>query len=201
MAELHTTATLLQHAPPLENPPCSPIQQYIELRLPDLHRKKLNTPAPYLRTCSQIPTLPLLRARCQNLIHLRSNLYDKTDTALPYRGISCLRCNPTALLDQGPLLIHTHHPVDNIHHLVTSCVTMRDQREKLGHQLQGIMVELGIRPWEWAKVSEENKTSLTLASDPPADWHLRKKTIIAWRDHAIPYCAAFAIYAQEALRQ
>ena len=78
---------------------------------------------------------------------------------------------------------------------------MRDQREKLGHQLQGIMVELGIRPWEWAKVSEENKTSLTLASDPPADWHLRKKTIIAWRDHAIPYCAAFAIYAQEALRQ
>jgi hypothetical protein len=23
------------------------------------------------------------------------------------------------LLDQGPLLIHTHHPVDNIHHLAT----------------------------------------------------------------------------------
>ena len=154
--------TLLQHAPPLGNPPSSPMQQYIEATLPDLHRKKLNTPAPYLRTCSQIPTLPLLRARCQNLTHLRSNLYDNTDTALPYRGIPCLRCNPTALLDQGPLLIHTHHPVDNIHHLATSCVTMRDQREQLGHQLEGIMVELGIRPREWAKVSEENKTFLIL---------------------------------------
>jgi len=63
------------------------------------------------------------------------------------------------------------------------------------------MVELGIRPQEWSKVSEENKTSLTLASDPPADWHLRKKTIIAWRAHVMPYCAAFAIYAQEALGQ
>jgi len=41
------------------------------------------------------------------------------------------------------------------------------------------MEELGIRPWEWAKVTEENKTSLTLACDPPADWHLRNKTIIA----------------------
>jgi len=41
------------------------------------------------------------------------------------------------------------------------------------------MVELGIRLREWAQVSEENKTSLTLASDPPADWKLRKKTIIA----------------------
>ena len=51
------------------------------------------------------------------------------------------------------------------------------------------MVELGIRLQEWAKVSEENKTSLTLASDPPVDWHLRKQTIIAWRDHAFPYCA------------
>jgi len=30
---------------------------------------------------------------------------------------------------------------------------------------------------------------------------LGKKTIIAWRDHAMPYCAAFAIHAQEALRQ
>jgi len=80
------------------------------------------------------------------------------------------------------------------------------------------MVELGIRPREWTKVSEENKTSLTLASDPLRDnvvyWktkrkinddlqsaNIRKKTIIAWRDHAMPYCAAFAIHAQEALRQ
>ena len=193
--------TLLQHAPPLGDPPSCPMQKYIAVTLPDLHRKKLNTPAPYMCTCSQIPTLPLLRARCQNLTHLRSNLYDKTDTALPFRGIPCLRCNPTAFLDQGPLLIHTHHPVDNIHHLTTSCVTMQDQREQLGHQLEGIMVELGIRPREWAKLSEENRTSLTLASDPADAWHLRKKTIIAWRDHTMPYCTAFAIHAQEALRQ
>ena len=78
---------------------------------------------------------------------------------------------------------------------------MGDQQEQLGHQLERIMVELGIRPREWAKVREENKTSLTLASDPPAERHLRKKTIIEWRDHAMPYCAAFAIHAQEALRQ
>ena len=97
--------TLLQHAPLLGNPPCSPIQQYIAATLPDLHRKKLNTPAPYMRTCSQIPTLPLLRARCQNLIHLRSNLYDETDTALPYRGISCLRCT----VRPGPSS-HPHTP-------------------------------------------------------------------------------------------
>jgi len=193
--------TLLQHAPPLGNPPSSPMQQYIEATLPDLHRKKFDTPAPYMRTCSQIPTLPLLRSRCQNLTHLRSNLYYKMDTALPYRSIPCLHCNPTTLLDQGPPLIHTHHPVDNIHHLATSCVTMRDQREKPGHQLEGIMVELSIRPREWAKVSEENKTSLTLASDTPADWHLRIKTIIAWRDHAMPYCAAFAIHSHEVPRQ
>jgi len=175
----------------LGNPPSCPMQQYIAATLPYLHRKKLNTPAPYLRTCSQIPTLLLLRARCQNLTHLRSNLYDTTDTALPYRGIPCL----AALLDQGPLLINKHHTVDNIHHLATSCVTMRDHRKQLGHQLEGIMVELGIQPREWSKVSEENKTFLTLASDPPAEWHLRKKTIIAWRDHAMPYSAAFAIHA------
>jgi len=80
--------TLLQHAPPLGNPPSCPMQQYIAATLPDLHWKKLNTPAPYMRTCSQIPTLPLLRAsaRCQNLTHLRSNLYEKTDTALPSRA-------------------------------------------------------------------------------------------------------------------
>jgi len=174
------------------------MQQYIAATLPDLHLKKLNTPAPYMRTSSQIPTLQLLRARCQNLTHLRSNLYDKTDTALPHRGIPCLRCNPTALLDQGPLLIHTHHSVDNIHHLATSCVTIRDQQEQLGHKLEEIMVELGIRPRKWTKVSEENKTSLTLASDPQAEWQLRKKTVIAWRDHAMPYCTAFAINAQEA---
>jgi len=164
----------------------------LELRLQSCRlRKKLNITAPYIRTCSQISTLPLLRARCQNLTHLRSNLYDKTDTTLPYRGIPCLRCNPTALLDQGPLLIHTHHQVDNIHLLATSCVAMRDQQEQIGHQLEGIMVQLGIRPQEWAKVSEEeNKISLTLASDPPAEWQLRKKTVIALRDHAMPYCAA-----------
>ena len=74
---------------------------------------------------------------------------------------------------------------------------MRDQREQLGHQLEKMMVELGIRPLEWAKVSEENKTSRTLASNPPADWQLRKKTICAWRKHAMPYCSAFAINAQE----
>ena len=164
--------TLLQHAPPLGNPPSCPIQQYIVATLPNLHWKKLNTPSPYMRTCSQIPTLLLLRAQCQNFTHLRSNLYDKMDTALPYRGIPCLRCNPTALLDQNPLHNHTHHPVHNIHHLATSCVTMRDQQKQLGHQLEGIMVELGIRPREWAKVSEKNKTSLTLASDPPDEWHL-----------------------------
>jgi len=62
------------------------------------------------------------------------------------------------------------------------------------------MVELGIRPREWAKMSEENKTPLTLASDTQAEWNLRKKTIIAWRDHVMPYCTAFAIHAQEALR-
>jgi len=61
--------TLLQHAPPLGNPPSCPIQQYIAVTLPDLHRKKLNNPAPYMRTSSQIPTLLLLRARCQNLTH------------------------------------------------------------------------------------------------------------------------------------
>ena len=177
------------------------MQQYIEVTLPNPHRNKLNTPVPYMRTCSRISTLTLPRARCQNLTHLRNNLYHKTDTALPYRGIPCLRSNPTALLDQGPLLIHTHHPVHNIQYLATTCVTMRDQREQLGHQLESIMVELRIRPQEWAKVSDENKTSLTLASDPPAEWHLRKKTIIAWRDDAMPYCAAFAIHAQEALRQ
>jgi len=165
MAYTQQRQMLLQHAPPLGTPPSCPMQQYITATLPDLHQKKLNTPAPYMRTCSQIPTL-LLRARCQNLTHLRNNLYDKTDTSLSYRRNPCMCCNPTALLDQGPLLIHTHHPVDNIHHLATSCVTMRDQREQLGHQLEGIMVELGIRPQECAKVSEENKTSLTLASDP-----------------------------------
>ena len=94
--------TLLQHAPPIGNPHCSPLQQYIEATLPDLYRKKLNTPAPYMRTCSQIPTLPLLRARCQNLIHLRSNLYDKTDTALPYRGISCPALQPHSPARPGP---------------------------------------------------------------------------------------------------
>ena len=69
------------------------------------------------------------------------------------------------------------------------------------HMHARVIFRCGIRPWEWAKVTEENKTSLTLACDPPADWHLRNKTIIAWRHHAIPYCAAFAIYVQEALGQ
>ena len=172
--------TLLQLALVPGNSPSCPIQQYITATLSDLHRKKLNTPAPYPRTSSEIPTLPLLRARCQNLTNLRSNLYNEKDTVLPYHGIPCLRCNPTALIDQGPLLIHTHHPVDNIHHLATSCVTTQDQREQLGQQFEAIMVELGINTRECAKVSEETKTSLTLASDPSAEWQLRTKTIIQW---------------------
>jgi len=90
----------------------------------------------------QVPTLPLLRARCQNPTTLRSNLYNEEDTILPYRGIPCLRCNPTAFIDQGLLLLHTHHPVDNIHHLATSCVTTQDLREQLGQHFEAIMVEL-----------------------------------------------------------
>jgi len=101
--------TLLQLAPAPGNSPSCPMQQYITATLSNLHRKKLSTPVPYLRTSSEIPTLPLLRARCQKLTTLRSNLYNEEDTILPYHGHPCLRCNPTALIDQGPLLIHTHH--------------------------------------------------------------------------------------------
>ena len=144
----------------------------------------------------------LLRARYQNLTTRRSNLYNEEDTILPYDSIpSCLRCNPTALIDQGPLLIHAHHPVDNIHHLATSCVTTLDLREQLGQHFEAIMVELGLRTLEWSKVSEETKTSLTLASDPPAEWQLWAKTIIQWRQYAMPHCAAFAIQTQETLQQ
>jgi hypothetical protein len=78
---------------------------------------------------------------------------------------------------------------------------MQDQRKQLGQHLEAIMVELGIKPREWAKVSAETKTSLTLASDPPVEWKIRQKTIVQWREYAMPYCAAFAIQAQETLRQ
>jgi len=98
--------TLLQLAPAPGNSPSCPMQQYIAATLSNLHRKKLNTPAPYLRASSEIPALPLLRAHCQSLTTLRSNLYNDEDTILPYRGIPCLRCNPTASIDQGPLLLH-----------------------------------------------------------------------------------------------
>jgi len=63
------------------------------------------------------------------------------------------------------------------------------------------MVELGLRTLEWSKVSEETKTSLTLASDPPAEWQLWAKTTIQWRQYAMPHCAAFAIQTQETLQQ
>jgi len=63
------------------------------------------------------------------------------------------------------------------------------------------MVELGLSTRELSKVSEEIKTSLTLASDPLAEWQLRAKTIIQWREYAMPHCAAFAIKTQEALQQ
>ena len=63
------------------------------------------------------------------------------------------------------------------------------------------MVELGLRTRECSKVSEETQTSLTLASDLPAEWQLRAKTIIEWRQYAMPNCAAFAIKTQEALQQ
>jgi len=185
---------------PLATLPPAPCNS-ITATLSNLHRKKLNTPAPYLRTSSEIPTLPLLRAWCQNLTTLRSNLCNEEDTILPYHGIPSLRCNPTALIDQGPLLIRTHHPVDNIHHLATSCVTTLNLREQLGQHFETIMVELGLHTREWCKVCEEIKTSLTLASDPPAQWQLQAKTIIQWRQYAMPHCAAFAIKTQEALQQ
>ena len=98
--------TMLQLAPASGNSPSCPMQQYIAATLSNLHRKKLNTPAPYLRASSEIPALPLLRAQCQSLTTLRSNLYNDEDMILPYRGIPCLRCNPTASIDQGPLLLH-----------------------------------------------------------------------------------------------
>ena len=61
------------------------------------------------------------------------------------------------------------------------------------------MQELGIKPGEWHKLSNENKTSLTLACDLPAEWKVRKKKVIEWKISVMPYCAMFALQLQEAL--
>lgn len=190
---------LIQMLPLVGQPPSSPTQQYVVATKPDINRLHLQSPAPYLRTTSQIPTQPLMRARCQNIIQIRSNLFDENNPHPPYQGTPCLRCHPSALIDQGPLLIHTHHPVDNIHHITNCCTILQKERDEIGESLEAIMQELGIKPGEWHKLSNENKTSLTLACDLPAEWKIRKKKVIEWRINAMPYCAMFALQLQEAL--
>jgi hypothetical protein len=140
-----------------------------------------------------------MRARCQNIIQIRSNLFDENNPHPPYQGTPCLRCHPSALIDQGPLFIHTHHPVDNIHHITNCCTILQKERDEIGESLEAIMQELGIKPGEWHKLSNENKTSLTLACDLPAEWKIRKKKVIEWRINVMPYCAMFALQLQEAL--
>jgi len=151
---------LIQMLPLVGQPPSSPTQQYVVATKPDINRLHLQSPAPYLRTNSQIPTQPLMRARCQNIIQIRSNLFDENNPHPPYQGTPCLRCHPSALIDQGPLLIHTHHPVDNIHHITNCCTILQTERDEIGESLEAIMQELGIKPGEWNKLSNENKTSL-----------------------------------------
>ena len=189
----------MQMLPLVGEPPSSPTQQYVVATKPDINRLHLQSPAPYLRTTSQIPPQPLMRARCQNIIQIRSNLFDENNPHPPYKGTPCLRCHPSALIDQGPLLIHTHHPVDNIHHITNCCTILQTERDEIGESLEAIMQELGIKPGEWHKLSNENKTSLTLACDLPAEWKIRNKKVIEWRINAMPYCAMFALQLQEAL--
>jgi len=174
----------------------TPIQQYISVAGSDICRQHLHTPAPYLRNTFQVATLPLLWARSQN-----KNIPDpqQHNHTTPYVGPPCLRCNPGAASTQGQLILPTHLPTDTYHHIVNDCVSLQEERTTLEKSLEAVMIDLGLENDEWDKIPTEDKTTLAMASDPPKAWTMRMKTIIKWREAALPHCAQFALKVRQTL--
>ena len=185
--------TVLQGQPLAPQPPQSPLQHYLQLTTTDLHRTNLANPAHYLTNKSALPFYPLLRLRTQTSSALRSQKPE--DTVIPYAARGCLRCHPMA--NQSSLVYHTHFPIDNVEHIVTSCHQTHLPRQELERSLNALCTDLGIKPW--ATLPATDRAALSLGVAPPKAWKWRRDVQDTWIARAIPISAMFALGIQDAL--
>jgi len=71
----------------------------------------------------------------------------------------------------------------------------------LGKTLEGVVIDLGLEIEFWDKIPPEDETVLVLASDQPKAWKMWMKTMIKWREAALPHCAQFALEVRQTLQK